>query len=273
MKPLANWSPEFLKTLYALEVDRLNSGKLTLKQKEVFTKKTEALYRLGTALDMQDVWQKLLAKKATFIKHPIDKEQALVGAIHELIWLNPFGFKQATPSEKKEELGEISKKIKELKRLINKSGEASFEDKEVFEALLHKKNVEYRNQKGEEIGAQLPNYLKFVDINAGAELSTLPLDEHIAWKRRSQAQRLGWWTREAIGLNLNEVLDYYSQRMDDYSKVYKTNYGQFQPKLIKGLKSLMKDLYGTPLEDYVGRIATVILNKEVSKDYVRGYKQ
>jgi hypothetical protein len=34
----------------------------------------------------------------------------------------------------------------------------------------------------------------------------------------------------------------------------------------------MKDLYGTPLEDYVGRIATVILNKEISKDYVRGYK-
>ena len=60
--------------------------------------------------------------------------------------------------------------------------------------------------------------------------------------------------------------------MGDHTKAYKENYGQFQPKLIKGLKALMKSLYGTSLEDYVGRIASVILDKEISRDYVRGYK-
>ena len=76
-----------------------------------------------------------------------------------------------------------------------------------------------------------------------------------------------------MGMSLNEILDYYSERMGDYSKVYKTHYGQFQPKLIKGLRDLMKELYGSPLEDYVGRIASAILNKEITKDYVRGYKE
>jgi hypothetical protein len=272
-KNLASWSPQYLKTLYDLELKRLSSGELTQKQIEVFTKKTKALYRLGTHQDMKEVWEKILAKKAVFIKYPVDKEHALVGRIHELIWLNPFGTKMPTPSENKEQLNEISKKIKELQRLIKKSGQASYEDKEVLETILHKRNVEYRNQKGEKIGSQSPNYLKFIDINANAELSTLPLDEHMPWKQRSQAQRLGWWTREAMEMSLSEILGYYSERMTDYSKVYKEHYGQFQPKLIKGLKDLMKELYGSPLEDYVGRIASAILDKEITKDYVRGYKE
>ena len=114
--------------------------------------------------------------------------------------------------------------------------------------------------------------MKFIDNNANTELRTLSLDEHMPWKKRSQTQRLGWWTREALALSLNDILDFYSERMGEYSKVYKDHYGQFQPKLIKGLKALMKDLYGSPLEDYVGRIASAILDKEITKDYVRGYK-
>jgi hypothetical protein len=272
-KKLADWSPKLLQNLYASVLERLASDNLNQREVKAFTKRAEAIYRLGTHQDMKEVWEKLLAKKAVFIKYPVDKEQALIGTIQELMWFNSFGAERATPSENTEQLKEISKKIKELQRLIKKSGQASYEDKEFLETILHKRNVEYRNQHGEKIGSQSPNYLKFIDINANAELSTLPLDEHMPWKQRSQAQRLGWWTREAMGMSLNEILDYYSERMGDYSKVYKTHYGQFQPKLIKGLKDLMKELYGSPLEDYVGRIASAILNKEITKDYVRGYKE
>ena len=272
-KKLADWSPKLLQNLYASVLERLASDNLNQREIKAFTKRAEAIYRLGTHQDMKEVWEKLLAKKVVFIKYPVDKEQALIGTIQELMWFNSFGAERATPSENTEQLKEISKKIKELQRLIKKSGQASYEDKEVLETILHKRNVEYRNQKGEKIGSQSPNYLKFIDINANAELSTLPLDEHMSWKQRSQAQRLGWWTREAMGMSLNEILDYYSERMGDYSKVYKTHYGQFQPKLIKGLRDLMKELYGSPLEDYVGRIASAILNKEITKDYVRGYKE
>ena len=272
-KKLADWSPKLLQNLYASVLERLASDNLNQREIKAFTKRAEAIYRLGTHQDMKEVWEKLLAKKVVFIKYPVDKEQALIGTIQELMWFNSFGAERATPSENTEQLKEISKKIKELQRLIKKSGQASYEDKEVLETILHKRNVEYRNQKGEKIGSQSPNYLKFIDINANAELSSLPLDEHMSWKQRSQAQRLGWWTREAMGMSLNEILDYYSERMGDYSKVYKTHYGQFQPKLIKGLRDLMKELYGSPLEDYVGRIASAILNKEITKDYVRGYKE
>lgn len=272
-KKLADWSPKLLQNLYASVLERLASDNLNQREIKAFTKRAEAIYRLGTHQDMKGVWEKLLAKKVVFIKYPVDKEQALIGTIQELMWFNSFGAERATPSENTEQLKEISKKIKELQRLIKKSGQASYEDEEVLETILHKRNVEYRNQKGEKIGSQSPNYLKFIDINANAELSTLPLDEHMPWEQRSQAQRLGWWTREAMGMSLNEILDYYSERMGDYSKVYKAHYGQFQPKLIKGLRDLMKELYGSPLEDYVGRIASAILNKEITKDYVRGYKE
>lgn len=271
MKPLASWSPEFLKTLYALEVYKLKRWELTPKQKEVFSWKVDALYRLGVHEDMRELWEKLLAKDA-LLKHPVKVEQALIGGIHQLIWLNSYGIKLTTPAEKKEQLGEISKKIRELQRLMKKAGEANFEEKVILETILHKRNAEYRNQKGEKIDMQPSMFLKFIDGNASMELRTLSLDEHMPWNKRNQTQRLGWWTREALALSLNDILDFYSERMGDYTKIYKDHYGQFQPKLIKGLKVLMKDLYGSPLEDYVGRIASAILDKEITKDYVRGYK-
>jgi hypothetical protein len=110
MKPLAKWSPEYLKALYALEVGKLNQESLTDEQREVQSKKVDAVYRLGTTPRMEEVWGKLLAKEADLIKYPVEKEQALVGGILEQIWLNPFGVEQATPEEKTKELKKIIKK-------------------------------------------------------------------------------------------------------------------------------------------------------------------
>lgn len=283
-KKLASWSPEYLKTIYELELIRLEDSELSPKEKEIFTKKIEALYRLGTHEDMKEVWSKLLSKDVVAkkylvdkgllaIKTPVNKEQVLVGGIHELIWLNSFATKQIAPSEKKDQLEEISKKIKELQRLIKKSGEANYENMVILENILHKKNIEYRNQMGEELKPTSFHGMKFIDGDANKDVLISSLGEEVPWIRRSQTQRLGWWAKEALELNLSEILDYYSERMGGYSKIYKNYYGQFQPKLIRGLKILMKDLYGSPLEDYVGRIASAVLNKEITKDYVRGYKR
>ena len=282
-KNLASWSPEYLKTMYAMESDRLATRKLNSKDKAVITKKIEAVYRLGTYQDMKGVWGKLLAKDAIdkkypidksllATKNPVDKEHYLVGGILELIWLNPIGIKQSTPSEKKEQLGKISTKIKELQSLIKKSGEANYEDMVILENILHKKNIEYRNQMGEELKPPSFHGMKFIEGDANTDLLTSSLGEGTPWMARSRSQRLGWWTKEALELNLTEILDCYSERMDGYSKIYKNYYGQFQPKLIKGLIALMKELYGSPLEEYVGQIASAILDKDISKDYVRGYK-
>jgi hypothetical protein len=225
----------------------------------------------------------LLAKEAIDKKSPIDrsllatqnlvdKEHRLIDGIHELIWLNSIGVKQSTPSEKKEQLGQISKKIKELQRLIKKSGEANYEDMVVLENILHKRNIEYRNQMGEELKPLSFHGMKFIEGGANTDLLTSSLGEETPWMARTRSQRLGWWTKETLELTLTEILDGYSERMGGYSKIYKNYYGQFQPKLIKGLIALMKDLYGSPLEEYVGQIASAILDKDISKDYVRGYK-
>jgi hypothetical protein len=273
MKPLANWSPVGLKRLYENEVYKSAHYKYTDEQKEAQIKKTEALYRLGTQEEMKEVWEKLLAKDAVVIKYPVDKEMALIGGIHGLIWLNPLGAEQATPEEKTKELKKIVHKIEKLKEDIQNSGHGSYWNEWAMEAFLHKKNIEYRNKKGESIGVQSPNYLKFIDINANAELSQLPLDEHMSWSKRSQAQRLGWWTREAIGLSLAEILDFYSELMLHSSDVYKEYYEKDKPKLIRGLQRLMKSIYGSPLDDYVAKIAGIILDDYyLDRDNVKSYR-
>jgi hypothetical protein len=281
---LANWAPEYLKKVYASELDRLANNELTLKQKEVFAKRIEVLYRLGSRLDMKAVWKKLLAKDLVVKSHPVDKgllavnasvdnEFLLVEGIIELIWFNSFGVKQSTPSQKKEQFDEISEKIKELQGLIRKSGEAKFEDMTVLENILHIRNIEYRNQMGEQLMPPSFHALKFVEGGVDTVQIKSSLSEQTPWMSRSQTQQLGWWAKEALELKLTDILDFYSERMNGYFKLYKTHYGQFQPKLIRGLIDLMNELYGSPLEDYVGRIATVILNKDITKDYVRGYKR
>lgn len=271
MNPLQSWSPKELKKHYDIEVYKLAHEKYNLKQKEVQSKKIEALIRLGTHQDMREVWEKLLSRDAVMIQYPVDKEMALVGGIHEFIWLNPFGEKQLRPSDMDEQLGEIAEKTKELQRLIKKSGEATYENQVILETILHKRNLEYRNEKGEKNSfPQSPNYLKFIDINANAELSQIPLDEHMPWRDRSQAQRLGWWTREAMGINLTDILGYFSERMGDYSKVYKDHYAKDTTQLSRGLSWLMKQLYGKDLDEYVARIINAILDEDSwDKDKVR----
>jgi hypothetical protein len=272
-KNLASWSPEYLRILYDLELDRLASGELTHKQKEVFTKKTEALYRLGSHQAMKEVWSKLLEKtmvvdrypvhKGLLVtKNPFNKEQALIGGIHELIWLNSFGGERAIPSKKKQSLEDISKKIKELQKLIKKSGEAYYEDMAVVENILHVKNIEYRNQMGEELKSPSFHSLNFIDGDVNSDLLTTPLGEQIPWMKRSQTQRLGWWTKQALELSLTDILDYYSERMGGYSKIYKDNSGLPQAKLQRDLYVLMKMLYGSPLHEYVNSITSTILNNE-----------
>ena len=283
-RDLAKWSPDYLKTLYTLDLERLAKSNLSQNEKKVFDKRIDALYRLGTLQDMKEVWSKLLAKDLKQRKHKVDKgllatklptdnEHMLIDGIHELIWLNSYGIKKSTPSDKTRELSEISKKIKELQKLIKKSSEASYETNVILENFLHKKNFEYRIQNGETLTPPTFHGIKYIEGDINIDLLSIFWGEEVPWLKRTQAQRLGWWAKEAIGINFLDLLDYYTERMSGYSKIYKNNYSQFQPKLIKGLKVLMRDLYGSPLEDYVGRIASAILNKEVSKDYVRGYKK
>ncbi|MBT8547387.1 hypothetical protein G6680_02070 [Polynucleobacter paneuropaeus] len=273
MKPLQSWTPDTLKTLYEHEVYKLAHNEYADEKRELQNKKTEALYRLGTHHRMKDVWERLLAKDGVAIKYPVDKELALVSGIHGLIWLNPFGAKQATPGDKTKELKKIVKKIEDLVEDIENSGHASYWDEMAMETLLHKRNVDYRKEKGEVIGYQSLNFLKYIDINANAELSQIPLDEHMPWRDRLQAQRLGWWTREVMQLNLTDILNFYSELMMDSSEVYKENYEKDKPKLIRGLQRLMQSIYGSPLDTYVAELVSVIFEDDfLDRDNVKSYR-
>jgi len=271
MKPLQSWSPNYLHKLYKHEVDKLAHGELNLKQKEVQKRKIEALYRLGTHQDMKEVWTKLLDRDADAIKYSVEKELALVDGIHGCIWREAFGEKRATPKDKNDQLGEVNKAINELQRVIKKSGEASDETHLIVETLLHKKNLEYRNQRGENKSfPENPSWLKLNEGSATQELSQLAFDEHMPWLDRFPAQRLGWWTREAMALNLTEILNYYSERMDYHSQVYDTHYAMESSKIREGLSWLMNQIYGKDLNEYVARIMNAILDVDSwDKDKVR----
>jgi hypothetical protein len=287
MKPLADWSPDYLKTLYALECEksiRKETSRydkhlskwvqveLTLIEQEFLAKKIEALYRLGTYESMKSIWSKLKKRKAIDIADEVDKEKALIGGIHEILWQSHLEAKQDTPEVREEKLNEVSQLIKELQKKIQAVGEASYEDKEILESILHKRNVEYRKQRGEEIGMPSPHYLKYIDGDADTDLRTMTLDEHMPWIQRTRTQRLGWWAREAIGMSLTDILSYYSERMGDYSKIYKNHYLIGTTKLSLRLSLLMETLYGTPLHADVATIVSTILDEVENpwdKDRVR----
>lgn len=271
MKPLKSWTPKHLERLYQIEAAKTTQNNYTLKQKQTQGKKIDALYRLSTYEDMKDVWENLLSRDAVTIKYNVEKEIALVSGIHEFIWKYGFGDNPPRPKDKDDQLWEIASKIKELQRLIAKSPEAGFENLNTIESLLHKKNLEYRNEKGEK--KSFPedlSWLKFNDGNALIEYSQITLDEHMPWNDRTPTQRLGWWTKEAMALSLTEVLEFYAKRMGDYSKIYNANYAKDTSKISRGLSWLMNNLYSKYLDDYVARIMNVILDTDSwDKDNVR----
>lgn len=270
-KEFPSWAPDILIDLYKFEAYKLENNEYSQKAKEVQIMKMDAFYRLGTYEDMKDVWTKLLARETAMISHPIDINIALVDGIHGQIWLNPLGVRQPTPKEKDEQLGDVGKAIKSLQRAIRKADEATFENPVIVESLLHKRNTEYRNLRGENL--ELPAnsvYIRYIERSAAAELSNLSLDEHMPWKERTQAQCLGWWAREAISLNLTDILEYYSEKMNFYSKTYRDHYAKDTSRLCRGLSWLMNELYGKDLDDYVARIMNVILDVDSwDKDKVR----
>lgn len=219
---LASWSPEYLKTLYALEFDKVVKGQkydpdlkeqvaLTPIQKEVFAKKTEALCRLGTCQHMKEVWVKLLAKDASNAKNEKDKEEILVGGIHEALWLSALEVKRKPPEDIEDELSGISEAIKALQKMITRSGIASYEDKGVIGDILRERYMIGQN--------------------------------------------------ESTGLSFSNVLEYYSRKMDEHSKSYKKHYAKGTSDLSRQLSRLMQKLYGTPLDGYVGIIVSTILDE------------
>jgi len=272
MNPLADWSPKELRKIYTAVLQNHTYKKLNTSQIEIQEKKTAALLRLGTYSEMQNVWKKLLALNTKTIKHSLDIEIALVGGICGQILQNSSEENSARPSDKNKVLKDISKKITELQKLIKRSKDASYEDAFILETLLYKKNIEHRNQCGEKIEDQSPNYYKNIDRSISQILYVTPLDEHMSWKERSDTQCLGWWVNETINLKLTDILDYYSQRMSDYSEIYKVNYAKYSTKLCKGLSWLMNELYGKNLDEYVAVIINTILDEKEDlwdKDRVR----
>lgn len=157
-KNLATWAPEHLRACYSDEFKKnIIEGKkydpdlkewlaLTPIQKEVFTKKTEALYRLGTYPAMKEVWVKLLAKDAHNTMREQDKEEILVGGILEALWLSALEVKRKPPEEIEEELNNISQAIKALQKMIKRSGIASYEDKGVIGDILRERNAIHQNE-------------------------------------------------------------------------------------------------------------------------------
>jgi hypothetical protein len=272
MKPLADWSPEALNKLYFEVLERLSDKDLNPRERDVFSQRKGAIYRLGTHEDMRAVWEKLLTREPKQIKYEVDGgllainpqnniEQALVNGIQEVLW-HTLGVELEKPRDRKIQLQEIADKVEELKSLINGSGVGLFEDSRVLENVLHKRNIEYRQGLGEDMGSQSFQGVTHIEGDAKSGLAFLRLDEDKPWMDRNLLQQLGWWTREALELNLTDILDYYSERMDGYAKIYKDNYGLIQPKLQRGLYAVMMRLYGSPLHDHVNSIASAILDDD-----------
>ena len=282
MKRLADWSPEALNKIYLEVLDRLSDGGLSSREKRVYTQRKEAIYCLGTHHDMKDVWKKLLSKKpiesmylvsAGLIgeRHPNTLEIALVSGIQEVIWQS-IGIDMDKVSDKKIQLEKITEAIKDLQSHISKSGYADYEDGEILTNILHKRNVEYRNQLSEGIKPQAFLGMTLIDGDAQNELEGFPFEEHKPWSKRTQAQRLAWWTKSAMRIRLTDILDYYSERMSGYLEFHKDHYAIESTRLSLGLSRLMDRLYGKPLDAHVGSMITAIFDDKDSnwdKDRVR----
>jgi len=111
MKQLKNWAPKTLRDKYSRVV--------TAKGKEA-----EAIYRLGTSLEMESVWQDLMSKptREYYLKELLEK--VLVHSICDVAKKVYKNTAQMRPSDKNKELKGIQTTITKLIHQIKLSTEA-----------------------------------------------------------------------------------------------------------------------------------------------------
>jgi len=288
---LKPWAPRRIKELYENTFEEDKSFRYP-----AFPQIRKALYSLGTAVEMESVWKKLLSLDCYMPDKKL-QENWIVGEISIIInstflqRINP-----QTPQFKKKEIDRIIGQTNKLISLITESLEAYLAQIFIVKKNLSYTNLIQREKLQEEIFVNnFPvkkiyeirgifdveiNSLKMIDILSIANLKKDLLPETMSeitaespWNEFTIEQRTAWQVNNASKLGLIDLLNTYTKLLKEIPEEYLSEYVQSpRATIIRKLYEMTYKNYGAYLSDCVTGLTNSILDLQLGIEDITPYK-
>ena len=272
LPPLAKWAPKELVKRY------LNTNSKNQQQfNDNFPQIKEALYRLGTDIDMKACWEKLLSKEAIIPKQELN-EMWIVTQIYSMLADIFIRSDEAmTPQFKKKE-------IKKIVDLVNKLIVATCDSQEAFaqsiftvDTQLSKEIIQKNPEKSRLIGFNAAPISSWAFLSGVRDVikscSEVQSLEPLDWDSWSSDKKASWVLGKLEDVNLISVLRAYLEQLKEIPSNYAAEYiASNRSAITKQLFEILHKTYGDYMPDCVAPMVNAILNLELGIEDITPYK-
>lgn len=272
LSPLAKWAPQELVKRY-LNSNTPNQQQLT----DNFPQIKEALYRLGTDIDMKACWEKLLSKEAILPKQEMN-EMWIVSQIYSML-ADVFirSDEVMTPQFKKKEIKKITDLVNKLIVATCNSQEALTQSFFTVQTQLSKEIIDKNPEKSRDIGFNTAPISSWAFISGICDVfesnSEVQSIEPIDWDSWSDDKKASWVLGKLKDVNLISVLRAYLEQLKEIPGDYSAEYiASTRSEVTKQLFDILHKTYGDYMPDCVVAMVNAILNLELGIEDITPYK-
>jgi hypothetical protein len=269
---LAKWSPKELVETYST-FDTPEMGEKINNYPQI----KEALYRLGTNIDMKVCWEKVLSKRA-FLPNQELAAAWLVSEIY-LMLIDVFirSEEEQRPQLKKKEIEKIIVLVDKLIHATLNSSEAKAASFFTFQTKLSEEIIKHNPEKSRLIGFEVAPISSWPFISGVIDVLRLnPEDEPLEpleWDLWSHDKKSAWLLSKLGHMTLTSVLQVYLRQLKEIPKTYTSKYvASDRAAVTKRLFQILHKTYGDYMPDCVVPMVNAILNLELGVEDITPYK-
>ena len=270
--PLAKWSPKELVERYS----NCFSPAHEFRNKQ-FPQIKQALFRLGTNLDMKECWEKLLHTEV-FLPKQEYAGMWLVAQIDLMltdVFIRPD--KVMRLQDKKKEIKGIIDLVNKLIVATHNSSEALRESFFTVHTKLSEKIIKEYPDRSKSIGFEVAPISSWSFISGIRDVFE-PFKkneslEPFAWDLWPEDKKVAWVLSQLEGMDLTSILRIYLEQLNEIPNTYASEYIiSNRAAVTKKLFKLMHQTYGKYMSDCVAPMANAILDLQLGIEDITSSK-
>lgn len=270
--PLEKWSPKELIEMYS----NCFTPESELISKE-FPQIKQALYRLGTNLDMKECWEKLLNREI-FLP---EQESAGMWMVSQIYLMMTVVFMRSdevmTPQFKNKEIKKIEDLVSKLILATHNSSEALTESFFTVHTKLSESIIKRYPDRSRNVGFEVAPISSWSFISGIRDVFKVSEEngslEPFEWDLWSDDKKVAWVLSQISSMNLTSILLVYLAQLKEIPNTYAAEYiASTRATVTKKLYEIVYKSYGDYMPDCVAPMVNAILDLELGIEDIAPYK-